>query len=214
MSPAERIEHQEEILMRQQTYMLVASIMFAALAAFFSGHGQAANEEEIANAQKVVLAIADDIANGKTDALKTKVDAYVKANINDYKDLNAPMKTMGLRDNGGVGFGAKGRFTPDGIEAQLIALDLKPPPGPALLGRAAELKKSANIIAAVSEMALKKPPKKEAEKKDWLQWAQDMKEGADALSNAIAKNNADAVQAAVKKLNTACADCHNKFKKN
>jgi cytochrome c556 len=41
-----------------------------------------------------------------------------------------------------------------------------------------------------------------------------MKAGAAALSDAVAKKNPDAFKTAVKKLNTACSDCHNKFKKN
>ncbi len=202
--------------MRRYSYPVAASILIGTMVILLTGQGQAATEEDIARAQKEVLAIAGDIANKNMDAAKKKVDAYLKANVNDYKDLAAPMKTMALRDNGGVGFGVKGRFKPDGIEAQLIILGRKALAGaPApLAGLAGDLTKSANIIAAVSEMALKKSPKKEADKKDWLGWAQDMKDGAAALSDAVAKNDPDAVDAAARKLDTACADCHNKFKKN
>jgi hypothetical protein len=197
-------------------HVLGACILLGVVVVLMTSNGEAADKEEIAAAQKKVLEIADDIANKKTEDASKKAAAFVKP-LQDYKDLEAAMKIMALRDNGGLGFGPKGKFSPDGIEAKLINLGLrKLLKEDELKAQADDLAKSANIVAAVSEMALAKPPAKklgDKDPKDWMKWAQNMKEGAAALSDAVAKKDAEAIRSASEKLNGSCSDCHNVFKK-
>jgi hypothetical protein len=199
--------------MARHWFVLATCVLLGGVMIVISGSGQAADPEDIAKAQKKVLEIADDIANKKNDDAVKKAKDYVKKEVNDYKDLEAPMKAMALRDNGGYGFGPKGSFTPDGIEAKLINLGRKPMAPKDVDAQADSLAKSANIMAAISEMALLKPPPKDADKTKWMKWAQDMKDGAVALSDAVAKKDPDAIKTASEKLNVTCADCHHDFKK-
>ncbi len=83
-----------------------------------------------------------------------------------------------------------------------------------LAAEAESLAKSANIVIAVSDLALITPVKKAGGKnpEDFKKWAQDMKDAATQLSDAVAKKDAKAIKDASEKLNTSCTDCHNKFK--
>jgi hypothetical protein len=197
-------------------YVLGACTLFGMVVILLSGNSNAASPEDIAAAQKKVLEIADDVAAKKDDDVKKKVTAYVKT-LDDYKDLEAPMKIMALRDNGGLGFGPKGSIPgPDGIEARLINLGRRPLSEKDLAAQSAALSKSADIISAISEMALVKGPTKKVgnkDPKDWMRWSQDMKDGATALSAAVAKKDPTAIKEAAEKLNVTCTDCHNVFKK-
>jgi hypothetical protein len=195
-------------------YVLGACILVGAVAILLSGNVQAVDPEEIAAAQKKVLEIADDVAGKKNDDAEKKAGEYVKKNVKDYKELEAAMKIMALRDNGGFGYGPKGKFSPDGIEAKLINLGRKQLNDKQMGDELEALAKSANIIIAVSDMALVTPVKKVGGKNpdDFKKWAQDMKDAATQLSDAVGKKDPKAIKEASEKLNTSCTDCHNKFK--
>jgi hypothetical protein len=195
-------------------YVLGACILAGVVVILLSGRGQAIDPEEIAAAQKKVLEMADDVAAKKNEDAEKKAAEYVKKNVKDYKELEPAMKIMALRDNGGFGYGAKGKFSPDGIEAKLINLGRKQLNDKQMGDEAEALAKSANIIIAVSDMALITPVKKVGGKnpEDFKKWAQDMKDAATQLSDAVAKKDAKAIKDASEKLNTSCTDCHNKFK--
>jgi cytochrome c556 len=106
-----------------------------------------------------------------------------------------------------------GSIKPDGIEARLLILG-KINKGQ-LDKESSALVIMGNRIAAIAEIAKAKVPEKDEgskKKKDWLEWAGTMEQGAIELAGAArAKNLADLKKAAAK-LNSACANCHGVFR--
>ncbi len=177
--------------------------------------GQAADDEkEIKVAREKTLKIADLIAAKDFEGAKKEAGTFAKK-LEGWKDVGTAMKTMALRDNNGVGFGEKGKFGPDGIEAKIISLGRKPLSPKDMSEQSADLVKSGNIAAACAEIALAKPPEKKQGKKDpadWKNWAKEMKEAAAEFSDAAAKKDPDALKKASVRLNSSCTDCHAIFK--
>lgn len=183
------------------------------------GVGSASNtaaddDKETKEARAAVLKIADLIEKKQYDDAKKEAQALAKK-VDEMKPV---MKSLALRSNGGVGFGAKaGAFTPDGIEAKLINSGRKEMSAADLKAQAEALERMSYITAAVAEVALAKPPAKKVGDKDpkeWLAWSKDMRESALKLADAAKAQDAKAVKESVNKLYLSCTSCHKPFKPN
>jgi hypothetical protein len=119
------------------------------------------------------------------------------------------MNQMSKADEGGL---AIGKFP--GIEAKLINMSRRVREAD-FKKEAKDVERMANVITAISEVAIhKKPTKKSGKKdpKDWETWAKEMRENSIALSDAASKKDAKAAGEAAKKLYGSCTSCHGVFK--
>jgi soluble cytochrome b562 len=198
--------------MRAYARLLLASAVAVALGVWAftaAGPGKAADEPK--EAQKAVEKITETVAKGDMDAAKKQAaEAAKKTEIADFMEL------FKLRAKGGLGVGpAAGAITPDGVEAQVMALAKKAPAGGALAKQAPDLEKMANTIYAVSLVTEAHTPKKAPAGKNiqtWKDAVKDMQESSQELAKAAKANNAAGIKAAATKLNAACNNCHVDFR--
>jgi cytochrome c556 len=127
------------------------------------------------------------------------------------------MSGMKLRDKGGLGVGKPGAYSPDGIEAKIMALAKKKLTAADVAAQANDIAQLAKITAAIGEVAEQHAPtKKVAGKnpKDWKKWSNEMRDDALDLAKIVqgAKPDPGKIKEAATKLNGTCTDCHDKFR--
>jgi hypothetical protein len=168
------------------------------------------DKEKAQQAQRdVVDKLADAVAKGDKDEVKKQAGA-----ISKDSDLEDVMGTLGTKSQGGFGFPGKAiKDQPDGIELKLKSMFEKPASAKEVQADAADFARMAARIAAVSEVApLVKPPKEVGKNKDYAQWMQDMRAGADDLATAAKNKDEKGMDKAARKLYQTCSDCHKKYK--
>jgi soluble cytochrome b562 len=131
------------------------------------------------------------------------------------KELKTVMASYKSRARKGIGTGPAS--PDDGIETKIIALGKQAPSASSLKKEKekAELVKIGHVNLAVSEMARHYKPKKMREgkgRKDWLQYCDDLKQGADDLLKAVKAGEAKAVQRGAAAMQSACNRCHEDFR--
>jgi hypothetical protein len=112
---------------------------------------------------------------------------------------------------GGIGVGDKpGANLPDGIEAKIISLSKRV--SPADLNRAADLKRIAQIAAAVASVATHLPNENAratlADTMKWQKYAREMHENSLDLIKVLDGKDPAKVKSAALKLWGSCARCH------
>jgi hypothetical protein len=112
---------------------------------------------------------------------------------------------------GGIGVGDKpGAIVPDGIEPKLISLSKRV--GPADLDKAADLKRMAQIAAAVASVATHLPNENAratpADTMKWQEFARETYESSLDLIKVLDGKDAARVKSAALKLWGSCARCH------
>ncbi len=179
------------------------------------GSGTAADDKD--DVKDNVLKLADAIEKDDADQAKKLAEAVAKA----VDELDPVMNLMSPRNPKakkaiGLGVGpTPGAILPDGIEKKIQALAKKAPPAGQLGKDADALAEMAYRVAAISEVAKLKPNDKVTkpqDKQDWANYTGEMKKRALELAMAAKAKNANAIKTAANKLNTACSNCHGKFR--
>jgi Cytochrome C' len=202
--------------MRAHLGALAVGAMALAMGFWFltAGNSGAANDK--GDARTVVQNLADTVAKGDAEQAKTMAAEYAKDG-----DLEAVMYLMKKRENKGkakgyFGVGKEpGSVQPDGIEAKIQGLGKKPPSQAQLDKESEALVEMAYRIAAIAEIAKAKPSEKAnnaAKKKDWAEFAQSMRSGADELAEAAKEKKGPAIKAAASKIYSSCNNCHGSFR--
>lgn len=179
-----------------------------ALGLFATGLGRAGGGDLKADIQKVAKAFA------KGDAAEAKQLAQGVGK--SIEELHEMMDLMRPRTKKGLGVGAKaGVVTPDGIELKLIALG-RDAPGAATLNKEAKaLEEMGYVVAAIGEITAVKAPAKDKgkqKKSDWVEWSNDMRDGALELAKAAKSKSAQNLKMAAAKVNNSCNSCHSVFR--
>ncbi len=190
-----------------------AVILALGIGLMTTGSGGAADDQ--AGVKESVQKLADAIVKG--DAAQAK---ELAAEIAKSNELDEVMNLMGKRNpkapKKAFGVGKQpGSITPDGIEVKIQNISKRPMPANQLNKESADLTEMAHRVAAISEIAkLKAPEKNQGAKKvkDWLEWVDAMRKGADDLAEAAKEKKPDAVKTAAAKLNSVCNTCHGTFR--
>lgn len=156
-----------------------------------------------AEVNKAVIALAE----GKGDA-KDLAKKYAIENV---------MRSLKLRDKGGIGIGKTKGTGPDGIEARLINLGKKAPTKGDLSKQGDDLTKAAEIVVAIGKISEYYAPKEKKGDKDpkvWKKYNEEMIKNSKDLVDAIKSADGMQVKAAATKVNQACNECHSIFRDN
>jgi hypothetical protein len=178
---------------------MVAAVVGLIYAAGTSKAG--GNKEIVATVDK----IADAIKSGDMDTAKKLAAAAKKYDLEDVMDLFKTVKKDGR--------GWKGAKPTDGIEAKIreVARD-----GDKNIAKnTAIYEEIGPVTAAIAMIAEAKAPEKDSGKKlkkNWIQWSQDVQEGAVALAKAAKSKSAADTKTAMTKINNACNACHSDFR--
>jgi hypothetical protein len=158
------------------------------------------------------LALATAIEKGDAPAAKKQVDVLTKDELIEY------MRVFKLRSRNGLGVGAPGVHTPDGIEAKIMGLSRRVMPADLAGNKKDDYARMAYISAGIAEATYAKCPvdKKVGEKdpKDWKMWTDDMKKASLELAAECKKDKPDPknVQTIAQRLNSSCNNCHGIFR--
>jgi hypothetical protein len=177
-----------------------------------SGRGNAADEG--GDLKSAVQQVADALEKGnQADATKHAAAIAAGHELEDAMGLMQLRKPTGKKPV----FGFESPSTPrnqDGIEPKLNALGKKI--DASKVGAESEaLVQMAFRVKAIAEIAKAKTPQKDEgakKRKDWIEWAGDMEKSAQDLADAAKSKDAEGVQKAAKKLNSACNNCHGTFR--
>jgi len=182
--------------------------MAAATVAAVLGMSYLASEGSAGDSKEVNAAIDKIVA-----ALKKGDMPGAKSAANEAKkfDLEEVMDVFKIKKKGGRAWpGAK---ETDGIEAKYREVARDGDKNAAK--NAAMYEEIALTTAAVGLIAEAKAPEKDSGKKlrkNWVQWSQDMQEGAHALAKAAQSKAAAEVKSAATKVNNSCNACHSDFR--
>jgi hypothetical protein len=158
--------------------------------------------------------LADQVGKQKWDDLSK--DGEVIGSTYPLVDV---MSVFKLRRPGGfvigIGVGDKpGVIVPDGIEAKLINLSRRV--RPADLDRVADLKRMAQIAAAVASVATHLPSNRAkatpADTMKWQEYAKEMHEGSLDLIKVLDGKDTAKVKQAAMKLYGSCVKCHTDYR--
>jgi len=159
-----------------------------------------------------VKKVAAEVKN-KNAAGATKTAAMGAKKFDEVADL---MHLYRPRNKGGMGWGSTTGKNPavDGLEKKIQEF-AKAVPATAAMDQANNVE-AAHWLAALAELTLAKTPSKDAAggktKKAWVGYTDEMKEGITAFTKAAEAKNGPAMQKAASKINSACINCHSKFK--
>jgi hypothetical protein len=156
--------------------------------------------------------IAKALQSGDKAAAQQQAKAYSKK-IEELGDL---MHAFKPRKNRGLGWGTrKGVVEPDAIEKKLDEIADKGITPAQMKKEAAALEEGSWMIAAIAEVTLAKGPEKVTAKgtrKNWDEYSNQTRDGAIEMAKTAKAGNAAAFQAVANKVNSACNNCHSKFK--
>jgi len=173
---------------------------------------------EEASAASDVKKLADQVGKKDWAELSREGQTVAKRLDEQKKELLDVMTVFKPRKpdgKGGLGVGNQpGAIKPDGIEAKILNLSKRVQP--ADLDKAADLKRMAEISAAVAGIATHMPNEdakksKEATKK-WQDYSKDMHDASKDLIKSLDGKNSAQIQLAAKKLQDACTACHNDYR--
>jgi hypothetical protein len=195
-----------------RSYGMLAAVSAAlALGLAFLGVGRGADAK---GPREEVDRLAGLAAKSPAD-LQKEADAYAKT-VDSFADVKELFKKRTKDGKGGYGVGPKPTgAADDGIEARIQNYARKSPTADKLKEESADLAQMVNRTRAVAAITLAKAPAKKVgnkDPKDWKEYAQEMVKQSEALGQAIAAADPKAVKEAASKLNTACTDCHGKFR--
>jgi len=165
-----------------------------------------------ADTRALVQKLADAIEKGDADQANKLVEEISKADLEDV--MNLMSKRGGKKE--AFGFGpTPGASKDDGIELKVGNL-AKRAPAPAQAEKESKaIMEMAYRVAAISAVAKAKAPEKDEgdkKKKDWLEYADSMRKSAEELAEAAKEKKGPEIKAAAAKLNSACNNCHGKFR--
>jgi hypothetical protein len=158
---------------------------------------QRAGKMELAEAKKSV----ERIVNYKKLEITAKPDLDHAIDLKKFvEELGDAMLVFEKTDKGG-----------EGIERDLLILGMqKKPFTPAQMSD--KLLIMADKAALIADVARAFDDLAKNQKKDWLKWTDEMRQGAIDLAGAVKAKNNKGIKTAINKLNSACFDCHGKFR--
>jgi cytochrome c556 len=186
----------------------LGSALIAAMAFLAVGAPSRADDDdsdkEIKEAQKDVLDLAKQIADGKD--VQIAADKISKK----YEDLNTIMYAFKPKAKKGIGVGAKG----EGIEQKIQSMGKRAIPAGTLQKQKADLIKMAYINIAIANLTMNRPVKPKGGKgaKEWKEHTTEMKNSSLELIEAIKSGSSAKVKAVSTKLETSCNNCHTDFR--
>jgi hypothetical protein len=204
----------EEACMKTYLRTMVAGAAVLALGLVLLAASGRTQADDAANIRDAVQKAANSLANGDNAAAEKIATDLAKA-VEQLEDVMNLMSKRTPSGKGGLGVGKPGEFMPDGIEAQIQNLSKKPLPPGRLDKESDALIEMAYRVEAISEVAKAKAPEKDQgakKKKDYLEWAGDMKKSAQELAEAAKTKDAKKVKSAAASLNNACNNCHGVFR--
>ena len=185
--------------------LLVATIGLVSM----SGPSYAGGDKDLAETVKKIGATI-----GKGDATgATKAATTAAKKIEETSDL---MHLYRPRSKGGLGWGSKAGTNPatDGLEKKIEELKKAVPA--TFFKDKANNEEAINWMGALVELTLAKTPAKDMSggktKKAWIDYTEKLRSANTEFAKAVAGAKADDVKKAAAKINTACVDCHSKFK--
>jgi len=195
---------QENRMSRHARVLGVGAIVLALAAAYVTGD-LAADEK---SAKEGIDKLAKSLEKGSPD--KAALESMKKEHLDEI------MYLFKLRKSGGFGVGANaGAITPDGIELKIISLGKKTLKGD-LDKQADAIAEAAYRTAAIADVAIHMCPVKkkmgDKDPKDWEKWSKGMKDAAMELAKAAKAKDPKKVEAAAKRLNDNCQQCHGVFR--
>jgi Cytochrome C' len=130
-----------------------------------------------------------------------------------HDELEDVTKAYKPRRRGGIGIGQPALH--DGIEMKMRNLSKKTLTAAELKTDKHDLVRLANLTVAINEVVRLFPPVKPAGGKgvkEWLQYVDDVKKGAEELRKAARAGDAAAVRRAATRINDGCISCHELFR--
>ena len=197
--------------MMMTTRLWLAGAMFATVGGlvYVSGASSAQGEKDPAVAVKKIAA---EIKKGNLEGAK-KAAAAAGKDIEEVADL---MHLYRPRNKGGMGWGAKAGTNPatDGLEKKIQEFAKGVPAN--IADQVENNLEAAYWIAALTEVVHAKTPAKDSgggkTKKAWTGFTDEMRAAGNDLIKAAAAKDGKAMAKAANKINSACTNCHSKFK--
>jgi len=201
--------------MKAHLRTMVAGASGLALGIWFLAAGGRMQADDATNVREAIQKAALALASGDAGAADKIANELAKS-----AELEEVMNLMSKRNSatkkGGLGVGSKpGAIVPDGIEAKIQNLGKKPLQARQLDKESEALTEMAYRVEAIAGVATAKAPEKDEgakKKKDFLEWAADMKKGAEELATAAKAKDPQKVKTAAASLNSACNNCHGVFR--
>jgi hypothetical protein len=189
--------------------------------ALLSGEWSSAADDKAL--QESVKKLAAAIEKKDTDGAKKLAEEIAKKDANeDVMALFAPRTKADGKIGRGLGVGDKpGAIKPDGIERKLMGLAEKDnlPPAKQLDDESQALTAMGYHMAALAMIAHASEPsdkdKKDVfkkRKKDWLTWADELRDASLQFAAAAKDKKASELHKAAAKADGACTKCHNVFR--
>jgi len=200
--------------MKTHLRTMVAGAAVLGLGLAFLVTGGRTQADDATNIRDAVQNAAKALASGD-NAGAEKIATDLAKSVEQLEDVMNMMSKRTPSGKGGLGVGKPGEITPDGIEAKIQNLSKKPLPAQQLDKESDALIEMAFRVEAISEVAKAKAPEKDEgakKKKDYLEWAGDMKKAAQELSEAAKAKDPKRVKTAAASLNNACNNCHGVFR--
>jgi len=180
-------------------------------AGIFISTGSSRADIEPANAAALAK-IAEALEKGDADKAKQMATALAKK----LDELNDVMHGFKPRPKG-VGVGTKaGVVVPDGLELKFNAIGRDGITAKELEREGKNIVEGAWMTAAIAEVAIASPPKKDkgpATKAKWKELSEGTIAGAKELAKAAKAMSVTEVKTAVVKINNSCNTCHMIFRK-
>ena len=158
-----------------------------------------------------------DQAGKKDWAELSKEGQTISKKYNDLIDVMGVFKMRKKDGKGTSGLGVgkvPGAILPDGIEAKILNLSKRVQPTD--LQKAADLKRMAEVAAAVAGIAVHMPnddaKKSKETTKKWQDYSKDMHDASKDLIKSLDGKNPAQIKEAALKLQNACTACHNDFR--
>jgi hypothetical protein len=161
----------------------------------------AGRAQEVKGPGKEVLELARAAQAGKDVTMKAV------ALRERFTGVRAAMNLYNPRSRGGIGFGPRGVA----IERRLLDLEEQPLDEPALKKESAEWARVAHVNLVMAEITRGFAPPKPflgKGKKEWERDVEALKKASKELAKAVEAGSPKAVQAAAKRINNACNNCH------
>lgn len=140
--------------------------------------------------------LAKDIGDGGKPDAKKAADIAKNNELEDVMRLFKPVAKKGLNPLG-----------PKGIELSLIDLAKNGKARPA-----AGAAKAADIIQAIAEVSKNYKAAGAKDPAAWSKYAEDMQKASQDLRKAARANNAAQIKIAANNIQSACTNCHEKFR--
>lgn len=198
--------------MTMKVQVWIASAVLAAVGGMIYVTSPSYAREEGKDPVETAKKIAAEIQKGNAAGAKKLAEGAAK----QFEEVSDLMHLFRPRNKGGLGWGAKAGANPatDGLEKKIQEF-AKAVPATAAAQVDANLE-AASYLAALTELTHTKVPSKDAAggktKKAWTGFTNDMHEGVTAFTKAAEKKDAAAMSKAASKINSACVNCHSKFK--